>query len=111
MAHVLYYPDGTKDVVIGSSREELHDELHNIIEDRLGYEAAELFNEVSIDGYGVEKPEGEDWESISDDYLQMLNSAVDELDAIIKEFKKPRINRQRIESSIMNLRNSINSNI
>ena len=42
---------------------------------------------------------------------QMLISAVSELDAILKQFKAYRLNRQRLETSIYNLRNEINSNI
>ena len=109
MAHVLYIPDGTKEVVYGNSREDFHNSLHDIIKNRLGYEAADLFEEVSNEK--VEQVEGDDYEAIADGYLSMLNNAVEELDAIIAMFKKPRLNRQELESSIRRLRRDINANI
>lgn len=110
MAHVLYFPDGTRESLCGDTLE-LHEGLHRIIEERLGYEAADLFNEVSITIENNGDSQGDDYEAISDGYYQMLISAVSELDAILKQFKASRLNRQRLEASICHLRNEINSNI
>ena len=109
MARVLYFPDGTREVVMaGSDRDGLKNVLRSIIEERLGCECAELFDEVNGD---FQASQGDDYEAIADGYLQMLNSVVDELDAIIGQFDAKRVNRDKLWKSLCQLRNSVNKNL
>jgi len=64
--------------------------------------------------YPVPKKEnsGDNYELISDGYYQMLTSTVDELDAVLETLKEgKRINRDKLYTSIRNIRNQINQNI
>ena len=109
MAYVLYIPDGTREIVKpGTEPDDLKYALRDVIERRLGAECAALYDEVNAE---PQAQQGDDYEVIADGYLQMLHSAVDELDAIMHQFDGARLNRDKLWNSLRQLRHSINSNL
>ena len=110
LGRTLYFPDGSHECIYGRDDQEIKDCFSGIVEMRCGHEAAQLFQEL------VSSPKkensGDNYELISDGYYQMLTSTVDELDAVLETLKEgKRINRDKLYTSIRNIRNQINHNI
>ena len=109
MNRMIYFPDGSSEAVYGSTTDEIKYRFSDILENKCGLEAAQLFQELAL---REEKVNNDDYERISDGYYQMLNSTVDELDAILESIKEgKRLNRDKLYASILRIRNEINSNI
>ncbi len=109
MNRLVYFPDGSHEAVYGSTVDEIKYRFSDILENKCGHEAAQLFQELA---FREEKVNNDDYERISDGYYQMLNSTVDELDAILESIKEgKRLNRDKLYTSILRIRNEINSNI
>jgi len=69
------------------------EDLREIIDDVLGGEVARLYDGV-ITELEDDQPEGDDWESISDGYRNMLVDTMNELQEIVYA---NRLDRKRIE--------------
>ena len=69
------------------------EDLREIIDDVLGGEVARLFDGVIME-LEDDQPEGDDWESISDGYRNMLVDTMNELQEIVYA---NRLDRKRIE--------------
>ena len=107
MARSLYLEDGSTEYIFAGETES--GKLQQIIREKLGLDCEALYKEILEE---LTEPEtGDDFEKIADGYLAMLNSTVDELDAILKEFNKPRLNRQKVYRALKQARDSLYNNL
>jgi hypothetical protein len=83
------------------------------VEEYMGYEAADLFDEIleevaeEIDDLyaeGKRRPDGDDYEAISDGYRGQLVDILNDLKEVV--FAK-RLNRKRLEEITMNLERNL----
>lgn len=86
-------------------------DLRELIDEYLGMDAAHLFDQVIeqteqdiMEEYGIDGIPGDDYESISDGYRNMLVDTMNELQEIV--YAK-RIDRKRLENLWKNLHNNL----
>lgn len=105
MARVLYLLDGSSEIVFDDSEST----LQRVIEEHLGRDCSELFQEILNDYKQPE--EGDNYERIADEYYQMLLEIIEELDSILEMVTAPRINKRKLETALLKTRNNLNNNL
>lgn len=103
MARTLYFPDGSMEVVLCEPQ---HD-LRRIIDERLGRDCAELYDEIIDDFMYVE---GDDYEKIADGYFSLIQNTKEELEAVLKMFDGKRLDRNRLQKSISEIYKNLHKN-
>ena len=104
MARTIYFLDGTKEVLLVGDNERT--ELARIILDRLGKDAAELYEEVTETNIGLED-ELKSYETSCENYHTQLTDVRDALQNILKFTGK--LNCEKVNQSIRSLIQSINN--
>ena len=106
MARTLYMNDGSTELVLGDSETT----LQKIIYERLGRDCEELFTEI-LEDIRLDDMDGDDYEKTADGYYTMLHDVLEELDGVLTEFDKPRLNRQKLQESLKSIRDSLYKNL
>lgn len=106
MARTIYFIDGSREVLLCEDNEK--QDMERILRERLGDDTAELFLEIMEDNIGLED-ELKSYEASCEDYRNLLQSAQDELYAILGCLQK--FNRAQIANSIHQLIQTINNNL
>ena len=103
MARTIYFLDGTREVLLVEDNERT--ELGRIIRERLGKDAAELYEEVTDANIALED-ELKSYESSLETYHTQLTDTRDALQDILKFTGK--LNCEKVNQSIRSLIQSIN---
>ena len=106
MARTIYFNDGSREVLLYEDNEK--QDLEQILRERLGDDAAELFLEVTEDNVSLED-ELKSYEMSCEEYRNLLQTTHDELYAILGFVRK--LNCAKITESIQRLIKTINSNL
>lgn len=106
MAQTLYLPDGSTEIVFGNPEET----LQRVIRERLGRDCEELFTEL-LEEARHPLGGGDDFEKIADGYLSMLNSTMEEIASVLKEFDKSRLDRAKVRRSLKNIWDDLYKNL
>lgn len=104
MARTIYFLDGTREVLLVEDNERT--ELGRIIRERLGKDAAELYEEVTDANIALED-ELKSYEASCENYHTQLTDVRDELQGILKFIGK--LNCEKVNQSIRSLIQSINN--
>ncbi len=106
MARTLYLPDGKTEVIFGDEEET----LRRVIDERLGRDCEVLFTEL-LEEARHPLGGGDDYEKIADGYLSMLQSTMEEISSVLKEFDKPRLDRAKVRKSLKNIWDDLYKNL
>ena len=106
MAQTLYLLDGSTEIVFGNPEET----LQRVIRERLGRDCEELFTEL-LEEARHPLGGGDDFEKIADGYLSALNSTMEEISSVLKEFDKARLDRAKVPRSLKNIWNDLYKNL
>lgn len=106
MAQTLYLLDGSTEIVFGNPEET----LQRVIRERLGRDCEELFTEL-LEEARHPLGGGDDFEKIADGYLSALNSTMEEISSVLKEFDKVRLDRAKVHRSLKNIWNDLYKNL
>lgn len=106
MARTLYLPDGKTEVILGDPEET----LRRVIDERLGRDCEELFTEL-LEEARHPLGGGDDFEKIADWYLSMLNSTMEEIASVLKEFDKSRLDRAKVRRCLKNIWDDLYKNL
>lgn len=106
MAQTLYLLDGSTEIVFGNPEET----LQRVIRERLGRDCEELFTEL-LEEARHPLGGGDDFEKIADEYLSALNSTMEEISSVLKEFDKARLDRAKVHRSLKNIWNDLYKNL
>lgn len=104
MARTIYFLDGSREVLLVEDNERT--ELGRIIRERLGKDAAELYEEATDANIALED-ELKSYESSLETYHTQLTDTRDALQDILKFTSK--LNREKVNQSIRSLIQSINN--
>lgn len=100
MAQTVWFPDGTYEIVFDPI-----DTLYRILDERLGRDAAELFDSIVKELEEKTHDElSEDWEKIADGYRSML---MDTMNKLSEALGKPKLNRNTVQQIHDNLYNNL----
>ena len=103
MARTIYFSDGTQEVLLTEDNERT--ELARIIRERLGKDAAELYEEVTDTSIALED-ELKSYEASCETYHSQLTNVKDALQDILKFTGK--LKCEKVNQSILSLIQSIN---
>ena len=106
MAQTLYLLDGSTEIVFGNPEET----LQRVIRERLGRDCEELFTEL-LEEARHPLGGGDDFEKIADGYLSALNSTMEEISSVLKEFDKARLDRAKVHRRLKNIWNDLYKNL
>ena len=106
MAQTLYLLDGSTEIVFGNPEET----LQRVIRERLGRDCEELVTEL-LEEARHPLGGGDDFEKIADGYLSALNSTMEEISSVLKEFDKARLDRAKVHRSLKNIWNDLYKNL
>lgn len=106
MAQTLYMNDGSMEVVIGCPE----DVLKRIIEERLGRDCRELYEEIVAE-YAAEKEAEDDYEKIADGYYGELQDIHLAMTEVMRFFDKPRLDRKNLERRLQAITDSLSKNL
>lgn len=106
MARTIYFLDGTKEVLLVGDNERT--ELARIIRERLGEDAAELYEEVTETNIALED-ELKSYEASCETYHTQLTDVRDSLQNILRFTGK--LNCGKVNQSIQSLITSINNHL
>lgn len=104
MARTIYFLDGTRELLLADDNERT--ELGRIIQERLGKDAAELYEEIIGTNIALED-ELKSYESSCEDYHTQLADVHEALQNILKLTGK--LNCEKVNQSIRSLIQSINN--
>lgn len=93
MARTLYLKDGSREVLIAEESDVAV--LEQIIQERLGYDAVELFRSVV-----AECSPPDDYEMACDSYRTCLQDALDDLKSLKSMLETPRSDRRKALRSL-----------
>ena len=106
MARTIYFLDGSREVLLIEDNERT--ELARIIRERLGKDAAELYEEITETNIALED-ELKSYEASCETYLTQLTDMRDALQDILKFTGK--LNCEKVNQSIRSLIQSINNHL
>jgi len=105
MARVIYLKNGESEVMLNKDTESF---LRYLIQEYLGDDAAELFDEI----FNPDKPDGDDYEMISDGYLSMLQDAKGIFESLMNELNNGKqMNRKKLLQLAIEGYSAIHNNI
>lgn len=106
MARTLYLQDGKTEVILNDPEET----LRRVIDERLGRDCEELFTEL-LEEARHPLGGGDNFEKIADGYLSMLNSTMEEIASVLKEFDKSRLDRAKVRKSLKTIWDDLYKNL